>query len=270
VTGFYESGNGEYDSHVVYVDREAARDLTGGRNDLAQIRVKLRSFRNAEEVRARIQAQEYELFRLSAVDRERVAELDAVVEEQRARARERGETFDVTEWFGPMRFFYVQTWEDHRRVFLSAIDNEKKIMRIILFFIILVSAFMIIAMLSMLVVHKTRDIGIIKALGGSTRGVLSIFMWNGLIMGVVGAALGLAAGLFVTAYVNELEALVSSVIHRKVFPQSIYLFSEIPTRTDPWDVVTTMIVAVVCSWLAALYPALRAARMDPVEALRYE
>jgi lipoprotein-releasing system permease protein len=270
VTGLYESGNGEFDGHVAYVDRNAARDFTGGRRELAEVRVKLRSFKEAEEVRTRIEASDFELFCLCAKDRDLVAKLNETVERAREAAREAGETFRIRDVFRSGPFFYVETWRDRRANFLAAIENEKRIMAVILFFIVLVSGFMIVAMLSMLVVQKTRDIGIIKALGGTTRGVLSIFMWNGLVMGIVGSLVGLGLGLLVTANVNAVEALVSKMLGRSVFPQSIYLFSEIPTQTDPVAILVIVVVAIVCSWLAALYPAFRASRMDPVEALRHE
>jgi lipoprotein-releasing system permease protein len=276
VTGFYESGNAEYDGAVVYVDRQAARDFTGGRSDLAEVRVRLKDHRDADAVRQKILDQELELFRACAADREQVQDVEEALKIHRQIAARAGKPFDLRDRFREHSFFVVRTWKDQRRVFLAAIENEKRIMAVIVGFIVLVAAFMIIALLSMLVVHKTRDIGIIKALGGTTRGILSIFMWNGLIMGVVGAFLGLGLGLLLTWKINEAERGISRflswILGHEVglFPKDIYLFSEIPTRTDPSACVFIMIFAIVSAWLASLYPARRAARMDPVEALRYE
>jgi lipoprotein-releasing system permease protein len=276
VTGYYESGNSDYDRHVVYVDRQAARDFTGDRRDLAEVRVKLRDFPMADAVKADLLASEYEIYRASAVDRQRVLDLEAVLDAHRAQARAEGQEFRVSDIYPPGYFMAVETWKDRRRIFLAAIEHERGIMNVIVSLILVVSAFMILALLSMQVVHKTRDIGIIKALGGTTRGVLSIFMWNGLVMGIVGSFGGLGLGLLVTRFVNQIERFVSGIIswitgqEVGLFPKSIYLFSEIPARVEPFMVVKIMGFAILVSWLAALYPARRASRMDPVEALRYE
>jgi lipoprotein-releasing system permease protein len=133
-----------------------------------------------------------------------------------------------------------------------------------------VAGFGILAIFFMIVVEKTRDIGILKSLGATGRGIMAIFLAYGLSLGVVGAGVGLALGLLFVKYINEIADLLGRVTGRPVFDPSIYYFQRIPTIVDvptvAWIVAGAMAIAV----LASILPARRAARLHPVEALRYE
>jgi lipoprotein-releasing system permease protein len=165
--------------------------------------------------------------------------------------------------------FGTQTWEEVRAQYLRAVNNEKVLLLVVLSFIVLLAGFTILATLMLTVVEKTRDIGVVKALGGTTGGILSIFLRSGLLIGVFGGILGLGLGLFVTANVNGIKYGLEK-LGVNIFPSDIYLFREIPTHVDPLSVGALVVGSVMLAFLAGLPPALRAARMDPVVALRYE
>ena len=165
--------------------------------------------------------------------------------------------------------FQVQTWEEVRANYLRAINNEKVLLQIVLSFIVLLAGFTILATLTLTVVEKTRDIGLLKAVGATTGGVLSLFLRSGLLIGLIGGALGLALGLLVTHHVNGIKDALASV-GIQIFPPDIYLFREIPTNLDPWGIGFIVVGGILVAFLAGLPPALRAARMDPVVALRHE
>ena len=143
-------------------------------------------------------------------------------------------------------------------------------MNILLFFIIAVAGFGILAIFSMIVVEKTRDIGVMKALGASTAGIRGIFLGYGLLLGSVGSGVGMAIGLVFVRYINEVERALSTVMHRRVFDDTIYYFDKIPTVVQPftigWIVTGALLIAVV----ASIWPAQRTAHLHPVRALRYE
>jgi lipoprotein-releasing system permease protein len=165
--------------------------------------------------------------------------------------------------------FGAQTWEDVRAHYLRAVNNEKVLLLVVLSFIVVLAGFTILATLMLTVVEKTKDIGVVKALGGTTGGILSIFLRSGLLIGLLGGALGLGLGLFVTARVNSIKRGLEA-LGVNIFPSDIYLFREIPTHVDPTSVGALVAGSVLLAFLAGLPPALRAARMDPVVALRYE
>jgi len=172
---------------------------------------------------------------------------------------------------GVCRQFQVSTWEDKRRTFLRAIWLERRIMGIILFFVTLVAGFLVLSILHTTVVAKTKDIGILKSIGGSVGGIMSIFLLNGLLIGVIGAALGTAGGLLITKNINEIEGFLNRTLNFKVFPTEIYYLDKLPVDKDPFlSTVAISVTAIVMSFLASAYPAWKASRMDPVEALRHE
>lgn len=168
------------------------------------------------------------------------------------------------------RTFVVETWEDQKADFLQAVNSEKVLLVIVLSFIVLLGGFIILATLTLTVVEKTRDIGVVAALGATKRGVLSIFLWNGLLIGLLGSLLGLGLGAWFTANVDVVHGAIKSVTGRDVFPPNIYHFSNIPTVWDWPSILVIMSGAVAVAFGAGLLPALRAARLDPVAALRHE
>jgi lipoprotein-releasing system permease protein len=164
----------------------------------------------------------------------------------------------------------VHTWEDKQGPLLAAISIEKGILNVLLFMIIAVAGFGILAIFSMIVVEKTRDIGILKALGASNRGVLNIFLGYGLLLGAVGAVLGSIFGMAITININEIEKFLTRWTGHELFDRSVYYFNEIPTDLNVWSVLVINVGAVAIAVLFSVMPALRAALLHPVRALRYE
>ncbi len=174
-------------------------------------------------------------------------------------------------YFPPTQYpFVIQTWLDQQRPLLSAVMMELTILNILLFLIIAVAGFGILATFYMIVVEKTKDIGILKALGASRTGVMSIFLGYGCSLGMVGAGVGIGLGLLFVAYINRIADGIQYLTGREVFDPTMYYFSEIPTMVSPLCVVLVAFGAVLIAVLASVLPALRAARLNPVEALRYE
>lgn len=166
--------------------------------------------------------------------------------------------------------FQVRTWEEKQGPLLEAVAMESAILNVLLFLIITVAGFGILAIFYMIVVEKTRDIGILKALGASSRGVMVIFLSYGLSLGIVGSGVGVILGLTFVRYINEIERMLSALTGRKVFDEAIYYFREIPTVVDPLTVTWVAVGAMIIAVLASVLPARRAARLHPVQALRYE
>jgi lipoprotein-releasing system permease protein len=172
--------------------------------------------------------------------------------------------------FPPREGNRVATWEQHQGPLLAAIDVERGILNLLLFLIVGVAGFSILAIFTMIVAEKYRDIGVLKSLGAGSGGVMSIFLGYGLLLGSVGCGLGTAVGLWITRHINEIEAGLSAVTGRAVFPRDIYYFKEIPTNVDPMGLVWVNAGAVVTAVVFSLLPAWRAARLHPVQALRFE
>jgi lipoprotein-releasing system permease protein len=122
----------------------------------------------------------------------------------------------------------------------------------------------------MIVVEKTKDIGVLKALGASSRGVMSIFLSYGLSLGAVGSGVGVIGGLLFVTYINEIAKVIELITGHEVFDPTVYYFQRIPTIIDPLTIVGVVVGAMLIAVLASVLPALRAARLHPVQALRYE
>ncbi|MCS7305838.1 MAG: FtsX-like permease family protein [Thermoguttaceae bacterium] len=166
--------------------------------------------------------------------------------------------------------YAVFTWRDKQGPLLAAVQMETAILNVLLFLIICVSGFGILAIFFMIVVEKTRDIGILKSLGASSQGVMGIFLSYGLLLGLVGSAAGLVLGLIFVRYINEIADWLGKLTGRPLFDPQIYYFYKIPTIVEPSTVAWIMFGAVLIAVLASVLPALRAAMLQPVESLRYE
>lgn len=164
----------------------------------------------------------------------------------------------------------VQTWEQKQGAILAAIRVEKGILNVLLFLIIAVAGFGILAIFSMIVVEKTRDIGILKALGASNRAILAIFLGYGLLLGLVGAGFGTLMGLELTWHLNDIEKFISKITGQDIFPRDVYYFDKIPTDIQPMGVLLVNLGSIGIAVLFSLLPALRAAMLHPVRALRFE
>jgi lipoprotein-releasing system permease protein len=236
VVGYFKSGMSEYDSQHVYVPLERLQFMRllqdeQGRGAVNAIQIKVKPGTDIDALAARLQ---------TALDRLR-----------------------------PLSF-RVATWEQKQGPLLAAVAIEQSILNMLLFFIIAVAGFGILAIFFMIVVEKTRDIGIMKALGASTAGVRGIFLGYGLLLGLVGSGVGMAGGLTFVAYINDIEKWLSKVLGHRVFDDTVYYFSEIPTRVDPYTVAWIVAGALFIAVVASVWPAQRAATMHPVKALRFE
>jgi lipoprotein-releasing system permease protein len=164
----------------------------------------------------------------------------------------------------------IVDWQQANSSLFNAVEIERNVMFLILTLIIVVAAFNIISSMIMMVKDKGRDIAILRTMGASRGMILRIFMLSGASIGVVGTLAGLALGVAFTRNIEAIREFVQSIVGGDLFSAEIYFFTRIPAQIDPREVATVVIMALLLSFLATLYPSWRAARLDPVEALRYE
>jgi lipoprotein-releasing system permease protein len=170
-----------------------------------------------------------------------------------------------------MSFVQVETWQERQREYISAVEKEKVLVLILFGVISLVAVVLIGCIFYMIVSQKTRDIGIIKSIGASAAGVAGIFIAYAGAIGVIGSVLGTVTGIIFVRYINEIQdALASLNPNLRVWSPDVYAFDRIPNVVNTGEAVWIFVVAVVASMVGAVIPAMFAARVWPVKALRYE
>ena len=175
---------------------------------------------------------------------------------------------DLVEALGPG--FRTVDWQRANSGFFSAIQVERNVMFLILSLIILVAAFNILSGQYMLVKGKGRDIAILRTMGASRGNILRIFFLSGASVGLAGTVAGVALGVAFADNIAVIQGWLEGLIDKRLFPPEVYFLSQVPAEVDYLEVAQVVGMAVVLSFLAPIFPAWRAARLDPVEALRYE
>lgn len=166
--------------------------------------------------------------------------------------------------------YWVRSWGDINRNFFAALRLEKIVTVIIVTLSVLVAAFNIISTLIMIVMEKTKDIGILKSLGASNGSIRAIFVSLGFIIGVVGTIIGAIGGVWLSNSLNHIIKFIENTFDISIIPADVYYLNFLPTHLEVRDVLLVSLSAVFICTLATLYPAHQAARLNPVEALRYE
>jgi lipoprotein-releasing system permease protein len=164
----------------------------------------------------------------------------------------------------------ITDWRERNATFYNTLNVERNVMFMILTLIVLVAALNIISGMIMLVKDKGRAIGILRTMGASRGAIMRIFFVTGASIGVVGTLAGLALGVLVCNNIESIRQFVAWVTSTQLFSPEVYFLSRLPAEMDVGEVVSIVIMALSLSVLATLYPSWRAARLDPVEALRYE
>lgn len=164
----------------------------------------------------------------------------------------------------------VQNWQQTNSSFFTALEVERNVMFIILSLIIMVAAFNIISGLIMLVKDKTADIAVLRTMGASQGSIMRIFFMSGAVIGVAGTILGLIIGVAFAMNIENIRQFIQHIVGRDLFSAEIYFLTQLPAKVDAGEVTQIVLMALGLSFVATLYPAWRAAKTDPVEALRYE
>ena len=166
--------------------------------------------------------------------------------------------------------YWARTWMEMNKNLFSALKLEKRVMAIILSLIVLVAAFNIITTLIMVVMEKHRDIAILKSMGASSKGIMKIFIFQGVTIGFIGTSLGCAVGLAVALHLSRISSFIEGLFGFKILPGDVYYLSELPSRVNYGDVLLIALGTLLISFLSTIYPSWRASKLDPAETLRYE
>ena len=166
--------------------------------------------------------------------------------------------------------FRLHDWQQINATYFGVLEVEQRVMFLILLLIVLVAAFNIISSMIMLVKSKGRQIAILRTIGATRGQIMRIFFMNGALIGIVGTVTGVVGGILFAIYIEPIREGVESLFGTRLFPHEFYFLSQLPTLIDRGEIAVVAILALGLSFLATLYPAWRAARVDPVEALRHE
>jgi lipoprotein-releasing system permease protein len=232
LAGYFEAGMFEYDSNLAFISLADAQKFFGYDDSVSGIEVKIEDIYNADKIARNIEAS----FLTEKAEQNRNNILGTS--------------------------YYAKDWKQMNRNLFSALALEKLVMFIILTLIILVASFNIVSNLIMIVIEKGREIAIMKAMGATNRGIMSIFMIHGLIIGVTGTITGIIGGYILCQLLKTYQFID--------LPADIYYLSYLPVKMSLVDFIAVPAAAILISFLATIYPSWQAAKMDPVEPLRYE
>ena len=165
---------------------------------------------------------------------------------------------------------FIYTWSDMNKSLFSALKVERNVMFIILTLIIIVAAFNIISGLTILVKNKTKEIAILKSIGVLNKSIIKIFFLIGVLIGTTATMFGIILGVTFSMYVENLRQFLSKIFNITLFPEEIYFLSSMPSEINPMSILIISVCSVLISVLVSIFPAFKAAKLDPVKSLKYE
>ena len=165
---------------------------------------------------------------------------------------------------------FVYTWSDMNSSLFSALKVERNVMFIVLSLIIIVAAFNIISGLTILVKNKTREIAILKSIGVLNKSITKIFFLVGIIIGTSATLFGIFLGVMFSLYIENLRSFLSNIFNISLFPEEIYFLSTMPSEINPSSIFVISICSIIITILVSIFPAIKASKLDPVKALKYE
>jgi len=166
--------------------------------------------------------------------------------------------------------YYISDWVQENPNFFAALKMEKRIMSIIMVLVVAVAAFNIVSTLIMAVIDKRADIAIMRTFGASPRSIMSIFIIQGALIGIIGTLLGAALGIVIALNIDTIIPFIENLFHVQFLAKDVYYISEVPSQILWSDVLLITLTSIVLSLLATLYPSYKASQINPAEALRYE
>ena len=165
---------------------------------------------------------------------------------------------------------YIYTWSDLNKSLFSALKVERNVMFIILSLIIIVAAFNIISGLTILVKNKTKEIAILKSIGVQNKSIVKIFFMVGFLIGTSATFFGILLGVLFSTYIENIRQLLSNIFNISLFPEEIYFLSKMPSEINMYSIFVIAICSIIITSIVSIYPAIKASKLDPVKALKYE
>ena len=165
---------------------------------------------------------------------------------------------------------YIYTWSDLNKSLFSALKVERNVMFIILSLIIIVAAFNIISGLTILVKNKTKEIAILKSIGVQNKSIAKIFFMVGFLIGSTATLFGILVGVLFSIYIENIRQLLSNIFNISLFPEEIYFLSKMPSEINIYSIFLIAICSIIITSIVSIYPAIKASKLDPVKALKYE
>ena len=165
---------------------------------------------------------------------------------------------------------YIYTWSDLNKSLFSALKVERNVMFIILSLIIIVAAFNIISSLTILVKNKTKEIAILKSIGVQNKSIVKIFFMVGFLIGTFATIFGIFLGILFSYKIESVRQMISNIFDVTLFPEEIYFLSKMPSEINPESIILIAICSIIITSFVSIFPALKASKMDPVKALKYE